>query len=266
MRAVISRDTERVSGRFSVPVVGSIDFHPPEPILLILAVPDSAIEATSRDLASSMENVQLACVIHTSGSLPSSILAPFRSHGAPLLSLHPITSFPATDSEIDPFEGCVVSLEGTPTAREIGRSLVDRIRATPIEVTPDQKNVIHVAASIAANFSTTLASVADHLLSNAAVESHHARTILATLLRSVAENLSRNDPSEALTGPIVRGDVEIVRRHLDTLGQGSEADVHLYRVLGLRTVELARESMRLSVKDAGLISDILRSGEEADNC
>jgi predicted short-subunit dehydrogenase-like oxidoreductase (DUF2520 family) len=53
------------------------------------------------------------------------------------------------------------------------------------------------------------------------------------------ENLTRQSPSEALTGPIRRGDLATVRTHLEAL---TSDDRGLYARLGLEALALARSA------------------------
>ncbi len=257
VQAIVSRSPDQNQGRFDVPVVQSVDDAPSEPCLLILAVPDAHIEDTARSIAPSASAGRFICAIHTSGSLPAHALAPLGECGIQMLSFHPIVPFPPLDSDVDPFDGISVSLQGSRPAVDVGRRLASRLHASAIEVTAAQKKELHVAAAIASNFSTTLASVAAGILSAAGVDTSQSRTILATLVQSVAENLRTTDPSDALTGPIVRGDVDIVGQHLETLRKHDPDEVDLYRILGHRTVDLALKSQRLDAEGARRIRSIL---------
>lgn len=259
VRALVSREPDKISSRFDIPVVSRLEEVDGTFNLLILAVPDSDLQDYASRLAVSERDLTSICAIHTSGSISSTVLAPLRPRGAMLLSFHPITAFPATESDVDPFEGIVVSLEGDPEALKVGRRLAECLRSIPIEVTTEQKEKIHVAASIAANFTTTLASVADSILSAAGIEPSTSSVILTTLIQSVVDNLRHGEPSGALTGPIVRGDANVVEGHLTTLSQMSSPSEYtdLYRLLAIRTLELARQSGRLSSEEARRIRSAL---------
>jgi len=69
------------------------------------------------------------------------------------------------------------------------------------------------------------------------------------LLRGVSTNLSGGDPAGALTGPIMRGDVDTVVAHLAQLAPAERA---LYRVLGRFALELARSKGLDQAAAAGL--------------
>ena len=61
---------------------------------------------------------------------------------------------------------------------------------------------------------------------------------LLPLVEGTFANLARQAPAEALTGPVVRGDVDTIARHVASL---TEDDAALYRALGRAALELARK-------------------------
>ncbi|NLP09086.1 DUF2520 domain-containing protein, partial [bacterium] len=64
--------------------------------------------------------------------------------------------------------------------------------------------------------------------------------IMEPLWRSTLEHILRQGPAQALTGPVVRNDVDTVRRHLQELKTEFPQFVLLYRHIGLRLLALAR--------------------------
>jgi len=83
----------------------------------------------------------------------------------------------------------------------------------------------------------TLAGVAQRLFVGAGLTDDAARKALAALMAGALENVRAGGPQAALTGPVARGDVETIRRHLDVL---RGADAELYRTLSRAALELAR--------------------------
>src|SRR3989441_9706469 len=61
---------------------------------------------------------------------------------------------------------------------------------------------------------------------------------LRPLVEGTLENLTRQEPVAALTGPVARGGEGTIRRHLDVLTRG---DAALYRALGRTALELAQK-------------------------
>lgn len=259
VRAVVSRDPARarelVGG--AAPILRSMSEAVRDPGLLILAVPDDQLEHVAGRLASEIGDGDVACAMHTSGTHPSDILHPLRMAGAELLSFHPVVAFPPRHRDEDPFAGAGATLEGSEAAVNMGVRLAERLGCHPIAVTGEQKKAVHVAAAIAANFSTALVAAAEALVSEAGLGSGDARRLIIPLMQSVTGNLAEASPGEALTGPIVRGDLDVVRQHVDLLSHIAPHLVPLYRLLGRTTVDLAVQSGRIPKEVAEAMGQVL---------
>ena len=60
-------------------------------------------------------------------------------------------------------------------------------------------------------------------------------------MRETLDNVFSIGPARALTGPIARGDDEVVKRHLAALDAWNERIAAIYRDLGSVALALARE-------------------------
>jgi predicted short-subunit dehydrogenase-like oxidoreductase (DUF2520 family) len=98
----------------------------------------------------------------------------------------------------------------------------------------------HAAAGLVANGAAALAAGGAALLGRAGVDGATAAAMLGPLLRSVAENVERLGLPEALTGPVRRGDVAGVGKHLETLARLAPDLVGLYVAMAATQVPLAR--------------------------
>jgi predicted short-subunit dehydrogenase-like oxidoreductase (DUF2520 family) len=81
-------------------------------------------------------------------------------------------------------------------------------------------------------------AMAQRLLRHAGLTDADAWAALRPLVEGTLENLSRAEPKDALTGPVVRGDTATIVRHIESL---TEDDGRLYRVLGRAALELAQK-------------------------
>ncbi len=99
---------------------------------------------------------------------------------------------------------------------------------------------------MASNYMVTLFDVALGLFARLGMERSVAQEALRFLVTATLANLETLTPEQALTGPISRGDAGTIRTHLFHLVKHDEKAAALYRVLGARTVELARRAGHLS--------------------
>jgi predicted short-subunit dehydrogenase-like oxidoreductase (DUF2520 family) len=100
------------------------------------------------------------------------------------------------------------------------------------------KSIYHAAAVISSNFPVVLAAVASEILTQAGVPERSAQQAVHSLMEAAISNMADNNPESALTGPVMRGDVETVQRHLQALRHNSEARA-LYRRLSFAALEIA---------------------------
>jgi predicted short-subunit dehydrogenase-like oxidoreductase (DUF2520 family) len=107
----------------------------------------------------------------------------------------------------------------------------------PVRLSAEAKPMYHAAAVLVSNHTVAVAAVAERLARSAGVPADVATRMYQPLLAGAVENLQRSRPAAALTGPIVRGDVDTVRRHLAAL----PADLRgLYCAVGREALALAR--------------------------
>jgi len=257
--AVASRSAE--SARRGAELAGAplATTDPPEAArmgdVVVLSVPDDAVAQVCEAVAAGGGFADGDVAIHLSGALGSDVLAPARGRGAAALSFHPAQTFARVDPAL--FEGIVVALEGDEAALAVGRALARRLGATPVVLRADQKVIYHAALCMGCNYVVALADVAHRLLLEAGLGDHALGTYLP-LLRATVRNIGAVGPARALTGPVSRGDVATVERHLRAL-EGQAPDlVGLYRVLGLRAVETALAKGSISREQADALRRLLK--------
>lgn len=207
--------------------------------LILLAVPDDAIAGQAVSLERTGRVAGRHVVLHLSGLLNRSSLAALDATGAALGSFHPLQTIADPAAAPALLRGAVAGIEGDSRALAAGRQLAERLGMRPIEVPASGKAGYHAAASIVANYTVTLAGLAQRLAEVAQVPAVEARRMYLPLLEGALENLRTLGPVHGLTGPVRRGDVETLKAHLAAL---DPATAQLYCLLGLATLELAREA------------------------
>ncbi|MHC4849406.1 MAG: Rossmann-like and DUF2520 domain-containing protein [Planctomycetota bacterium] len=194
--------------------------------IVVFATPDDAIAETARTIALRSDQVAL----HLSGFHPSTLLAPT---GARFGALHPLRAFAGLDVDMSE-SWCFV--EGDEVAEQLARDLGGKVA----RIDTDKKALYHAGAAIASNYTVTLFAWARRCLAAAGVAGDEA---LLALVRGSIENVQQRGVPDALTGPVARGDIEVVRAHLDSL---PAAEKPLYRALLAATIPLGRAKGTLS--------------------
>ena len=204
--------------------------------LVLLAVPDDAVFGVARDLAATGFVGRRHTVLHLSGVLDRAALLSLDHSGAALGSLHPLQTFTDPESAPARLRGAVATVEGDDRAVASGERLARILGLRPIRIAGESKIRYHAGAVFASNYIVAVAEVARQILVEAGLPPEAAWQGLQGLIRGTFESLVAGAPVTALTGPISRGDVATVRKHLAALG-GEQAS--LYRALGRVALGLA---------------------------
>jgi predicted short-subunit dehydrogenase-like oxidoreductase (DUF2520 family) len=199
--------------------------------LVIVATPDAAIDATAAALAPSVRPDAL--VIHLSGARGLDALS---AVSARVGALHPLQTFPSVEAGHARLAGSWCAIAGDPQVRV----LADQLALTAVEIDDADRARYHAAACIASNH---LVALLDQVRRVAPIPLE----AFLPLVRATVENVAALGPAAALTGPVARGDVDTVRRHLEVLS-GSDRDA--YR-------DLARLAQQLSGRDDPALDAVL---------
>lgn len=198
----------------------------------LLCVPDSAIPDAAEAISEAIP--PLRTVGHVSGASRLDALSACRDRGAGTFSLHPLQTIPSADADLT---GATCAVAGSdPAAERLATRLAELLGMRAFAVPEQRRAAYHAAASIASNFLVALEESAAELLGRAGVED--PRELLAPLVLRTAVNWADRG-SEALTGPIARGDEATVARHLEALDELAPELRGLYEELAARARALA---------------------------
>ncbi len=225
--------------------------------ILFLLVSDDAIAEVADIFARKRERWDDQVVLHTSGVHTSASLGPFRALGAQTGSMHPLQTVSGRSTD-HLFRDIPIMVEGE--ASGIACRISRLLGAVPHVVETEDKVRIHTAAVIVSNYLTVLIELANSLLADAGIP--HA--ILRQLAREALENSLTMGPAEALTGPIVRGDVTSLRKQLKFLTADRPDLLGVFEALSEQAVRLALSSGRISTDGARAIADVLNRAHSGD--
>jgi predicted short-subunit dehydrogenase-like oxidoreductase (DUF2520 family) len=193
-------------------------------------------------------------VLHCSGTLPSEILEPVRRLGARVAAIHPIYSFsedPRRNQNLNEiwFDG-----EGDQEAIASIKSLVTpKKKPRFFEVTPAQKIALHLATVFYSNFYVALAQMSSELLAGMELSDKDAFTMLAPLLLASHQQVLENGPSQALTGPLKRGDEITIATHLNYLRSNHPEYLEIYIQLSRKLLAISGLSNQDQVRLEGIL-------------
>lgn len=225
--------------------------------LVILAVPDDALAALVRGLAESGSWRAGQVVAHTSGAHGLAVLEPAVAAGAKALALHPAMTFTGQPNDLDRLAGISFGVTAPAQLRPLATRLVADLGGAIEWIAEANRPLYHAALAHGANHLVTLVNEAMDRLRDAGVVA--PERVLGPLLRASLENTLRHGDA-ALTGPVARGDVGTIAKHVATLRAVAPDSVPVYLALARRTADRAIASGRLSPVDAEPLLGVLAPG------
>lgn len=180
--------------------------------LCLLTVPDGAVAAVARAVAPLLG--RSTGLVHCAGALTLEVLQPAAA-GRPTGSFHPLVSVTGPET---PLAGHSVAIatRSRVLAPLLGR-LAGALGLRPLRVPEDGRSAYHAGAAMAASGLVSLLDAAIAAWGAAGVSEREAMTALAALMRSALAGGEARGAAAALTGPVVRGDAEVVRAHVRAL-------------------------------------------------
>jgi predicted short-subunit dehydrogenase-like oxidoreductase (DUF2520 family) len=202
-----------------------------EASVILLTTADAALGPVARDLAALGGDWSGKVVLHTCGSLPSSVLQPLRRRGAAIGSLHPFQTIPNPAAGARNLKGCFWSIEGDAAARKVATRWVKALGGVAFRVRAGQKSLYHAAAFLTCPTIVTLMDRSAWLLRQTGVPARIVRPMLGQFVEETVRNFVKLGGRRALTGPAVRGDWLTIQRHLRALRRSAPDIIPLYRAL-----------------------------------
>ena len=201
--------------------------------LLLLCVPDTAVAP----VAAAVRPVPTTVVAHVAGALGLDVL---DGHERPA-ALHPLVSMPNAQVGAERLVGAWFATAGDTYVHRVVTALGGRF----VEVADADRVEYHAAAAIASNHLVALLGQVQRVADDVGVPLE----AYLDLVRGGVESVAAMGPAAALTGPVARGDVDMVRRHLDAL---PEVERPAYRAMALEAALLVGRAEEFAfLRDVG---------------
>ena len=200
---------------------------------MLIAVPDRAIVAVAEQLSG------CKILLHTCGAHGSELLRDQRAAGVICGSLHPFQTFPTPDAGYRVLPGSAFAVDGDPLALAWAEDIVGRFQGLILRIPSESRAIYHAAAAMASNHLTAVVDAASGLLRLAGFSEGTVFRAIEPISRSALTNTFEQGPVLALTGPVERGDIQTVSRHLQALEIASESIQQLYRAASLQALDIA---------------------------
>jgi predicted short-subunit dehydrogenase-like oxidoreductase (DUF2520 family) len=188
--------------------------------LIWFCVPDREITQAARQFTDLVDwNGKVA--LHSSGALASDELRLLRRRGATVASVHPLMTFVRRSAPS--LHGVPFAFEGDPAAVRVALRIVRDLGAEAFRISRNKKMAYHAWGAFASPLLIALLVTAERVARAAGLSTAEARRKALPILRQTLANYERLGPAGSFSGPIVRGDAQVVRRHLRVLKKVPEA-------------------------------------------
>lgn len=218
--------------------------------IVFITTSDNAIEGTCKKIASGGGFNPGSIVFHTCGALPSNILRSARKNGAYIASIHPLQSLANVKEAVRSLLGSYFCIEGDDAALSAAREIVTVLKGKEITLKVNKKSLYHAGAAAASNFLVATVGFSLDLFEAAGIKRKDSLAALMPLIKGTVKNIEKLGIPLALTGPISRGDINVVEDHLRVISKNRQKMLKLYSELGKYTVKIAIEKGTLKTKDA----------------
>ena len=222
-RGASLRKAQRVAGSVGARVVTELSSV--RAGLVWFCVPDASIATVAKSLAATSE-WKGTVALHSSGALGSEVLAGLRRRGAAVASVHPLMTFVrGTRASL---AGVPFAIEGDAAAVRVARRVVRDLGGTAYSIRKRDKAAYHAWGTFASPLFTALLVTTERVAGLAGVSRKDAKKRMIPILLQTLANYATFDAGDAFSGPIIRGDVETVKKHLRVLrGSGEVREVYL---------------------------------------
>ena len=206
----------------------------------IIAVADHRVPEVAGEYLGSGVLGSNMVVLHTCGAwaaheLLGNVVGAVKGVG----TLHPLASISSRTSAFARLADASFGVQGDSVSVAMASRLVNLMGGKVLPLTTEVMPLYHAGAAIASNVIVAVMDMARQVFERAGVPSAIVLSALLPLLRSAADNLEQHGLPHALTGPIARGDVLTVERHLAALDTAVPAVAKVYRQLGLQVLAVA---------------------------
>jgi predicted short-subunit dehydrogenase-like oxidoreductase (DUF2520 family) len=224
--------------------------------IIFITTPDAAIP----QIAAELRWHEGQSVVHCSGADSTETLQPARRMGANTGVFHPLQTLANVKQAIDNLPGSTFAIEAVEPLLSTLKEMAAALNCRWIELKAEDKVVYHAAAVIASNYLVTLVKLADDLWETFGIPRDQATQALLPLLKGTLNNIENAGIPQALTGPIARGDIETVKKHLSALQKEAPDALSTYCELGLQTIPIAQAKGKIDEEKADELRAVLKAG------
>ena len=227
---------------------------------IFVTTSDDAIASVCEKIASEGSIKPGKKVIHMSGVGGLNLLEAARRSGAHIASIHPLQSFADVEGAIKNIPGSTFGVTSDDEIKQWSVQLVTDLGGIPFFISDTDKPLYHAAACIASNYLTTLIHMVEVIYQSLGLNHEDAIHAFWPLVKGTMRNIEEKGTVQALTGPIARGDMGTLKKHIEALHHKLPDFLRAYSILGILTTDLGLEKKTISPQGAERMRKLLEGG------
>jgi predicted short-subunit dehydrogenase-like oxidoreductase (DUF2520 family) len=225
--------------------------------IILITTPDRVIREICESIAASGIR-QGSIVVHTSGAHSLDLLSSASARGAYRAVLHPLQSLATREEGIKTLAGSYFRIEADAAALAMVREIMKALGGVELVMPKwtsdkDSSALYHAGAVVVSNYFVSLVDYGLKFYQALGADKKEALKAVLPLIRGTLHNIESLGIPDALTGPIMRGDIETVRSHLSAMGNRTPELACLYKELARHTIAVAREKGSITETTASLL-------------
>ena len=229
--------------------------------LIFVTTPDGVIRPT----AESLQWRAGSFVVHCSGATEVSDLAHAAAGGASIGGFHPLQTFGDPEVAAQSLPGCTITVEAEDPLDGVLVALTARLGCAVNRLPPGTRPLYHAAAGYSSQFLNALLREVSLMWQSWGANEAAAVQAMMPLFRGTLAAIEKVGLAQGMPGPVSRGDVGSVRKHVQAIEAFNAQSVGLYRELCERTVLLALDGRRIDAETAAQVRAVLADGGKPDN-
>ena len=207
--------------------------------LVFITTPDAAITP----VAAALRWTPGQEVVHCCGASGRELLQPAADQGAITGAIHPFQTFAGiadADEAARRLSGATFAVSAAGSLERFLMELAEDLGGHPVIVGDEFRALYHVSAVLSCGYLATLLHAAAGIWESANLSEEDGLRAVVAIARATLENVARLGSEASVTGPLARGDVAVVRQHLEALKRDKPQLARLYAELTELSLPLAR--------------------------
>ena len=221
--------------------------------LVFVTTPDGAIASTVAQLR---WRPGIAAV-HCSGVTEVAALDKAAHDGAMTGGFHPMQTFGDPEAAARSLAGCTITIEAQEPLNATLVALAGRLECGVNRLPPGMRDRYHAAAGYTSQFINALFDEASKIWQSWGASEEDAVRALLPMARGTLASIESAGIANGMPGPVSRGDVESVKKHVAALSTLDADMLELYRQLCARTIRLAVSRGAIDAEIAARLRKVL---------